>query len=421
MRVFIEHGDRTNRNKARLKYVLDAWGFEKFLGARRGEARRASSIACPAEAIAPRPALRPHRPHRRARAEAAGPQLDRRRAAGRQAHGRADARARQDRARPRRRRYPPDGLAEPADLRRAGRQGRRSPRPRSRRSASPPRRPRSAPASSPAPATSAAASPPPTPSATPRRSRAGARRASRSTRPVNIHLTGCHHSCAQHYIGDIGLIACKVRDVGGRRRGRGLSRPCRRRLRPRRALGREIFRDVKAEDAPRTVERMLKAYLAHRAGADETLPRLHAPARGRRAQGAGRRGGGRMTQRLPPPIPSLIPENAPFSPEQRAWLNGFFAGLVSLDGAGVTALSPEQSAALMPQAAAARPARRRRRRRSALARPDPADGRAHEARRRPAAAAAHDGRDGAAGLRPVRLQLPGLFRRASFMRAKRSG
>jgi sulfite reductase (NADPH) flavoprotein alpha-component len=49
----------------------------------------------------------------------------------------------------------------------------------------------------------------------------------------------------------------------------------------------------------------------------------------------------------PPPIPSLIPETAPFSPEQRAWLNGFFAGLVSLDGA-VTALSPEQNAALMP-------------------------------------------------------------------------
>ncbi|MFZ5691172.1 MAG: sulfite reductase subunit alpha [Pseudomonadota bacterium] len=49
-----------------------------------------------------------------------------------------------------------------------------------------------------------------------------------------------------------------------------------------------------------------------------------------------------------PPIPSLIPETAPFSPEQRAWLNGFFAGLVSLDGAGITALSPEQNAALMP-------------------------------------------------------------------------
>jgi len=55
-----------------------------------------------------------------------------------------------------------------------------------------------------------------------------------------------------------------------------------------------------------------------------------------------------MSQNIAPPIPSLVPETAPFSPEQRAWLNGFFAGLVSLDGAGVTALSPEQSAALMP-------------------------------------------------------------------------
>jgi ferredoxin-nitrite reductase len=26
--------------------------------------------------------------------------------------------------------------------------------------------------------------------------------------PINIHLTGCHHSCAQHYVGDIGLLAC---------------------------------------------------------------------------------------------------------------------------------------------------------------------------------------------------------------------
>src|SRR5512132_4144953 len=28
----------------------------------------------------------------------------------------------------------------------------------------------------------------------------------------------------------------------------------------------------------------------------------------------------------------MIPDNAPFSQEQRAWLNGFFAGLLSLDG-----------------------------------------------------------------------------------------
>jgi len=54
-----------------------------------------------------------------------------------------------------------------------------------------------------------------------------------------------------------------------------------------------------------------------------------------------------MTQNLPPPLPSLVPDTAPFSEEQRAWLNGFFAGLVSLDGFGVTPLSGEQAAALI--------------------------------------------------------------------------
>ncbi len=47
------------------------------------------------------------------------------------------------------------------------------------------------------------------------------------------------------------------------------------------------------------------------------------------------------------PIPSIIPENAPFSPEQRTWLNGLFAGLLSLDE-GVTALSAKQAAVLLP-------------------------------------------------------------------------
>ena len=42
-----------------------------------------------------------------------------------------------------------------------------------------------------------------------------------------------------------------------------------------------------------------------------------------------------MTFQAPtPPILSLIPENAPFSAEQRAWLNGFFAGFVVPQGAG---------------------------------------------------------------------------------------
>ncbi len=53
-----------------------------------------------------------------------------------------------------------------------------------------------------------------------------------------------------------------------------------------------------------------------------------------------------MSQTLPLPIPQLLPDSAPFSAEQRAWLNGFFAGYLGL-GDGVTALSPEEGAALM--------------------------------------------------------------------------
>jgi sulfite reductase (NADPH) flavoprotein alpha-component len=54
----------------------------------------------------------------------------------------------------------------------------------------------------------------------------------------------------------------------------------------------------------------------------------------------------------PPQPPSLLPESAPFTPAQRAWLNGFFAGLISVDGSAVTPLSPAESAALMAGAAA---------------------------------------------------------------------
>src|SRR5215469_983215 len=49
-----------------------------------------------------------------------------------------------------------------------------------------------------------------------------------------------------------------------------------------------------------------------------------------------------------PQPPTLLPDSAPFTPAQRAWLNGFFAGLISVDGTAVTPLSPAESAALMP-------------------------------------------------------------------------
>ena len=89
--------------------------------------------------------------------------------------------------------------------------------------------------------------------------------------PVNIHLTGCHNSCAQHFVSEIGLLACKVQAnedadpvegyhiyIGG---GFG----------PNAALGRELYRDVVAEEVPGTVGRVLKAYLTHRESRDENF------------------------------------------------------------------------------------------------------------------------------------------------------
>lgn len=89
--------------------------------------------------------------------------------------------------------------------------------------------------------------------------------------PINIHLTGCPNSCAQHYIGDLGLIATRVPvapdsddtvdgfniHIGG---GYG----------PDARIAREIYPATRVEDVPATVTRILAAYLAHR-HADETF------------------------------------------------------------------------------------------------------------------------------------------------------
>src|SRR3954452_18251283 len=89
--------------------------------------------------------------------------------------------------------------------------------------------------------------------------------------PINIHLTGCHHSCAQHYIGDIGLLACRIEGEDDTPAVEGYHILVGGGFGPDAALAREIYRDVRAEDAPSTVERMLKAYLAHRASSNETF------------------------------------------------------------------------------------------------------------------------------------------------------
>ncbi len=89
--------------------------------------------------------------------------------------------------------------------------------------------------------------------------------------PVNIHLTGCHHSCAQHYVGDIGLLATKVERgddgvegyhvfIGG---GAAATNE--------QAMARAYARDVAFDDLPALLERLLGAWLAHRATPAESF------------------------------------------------------------------------------------------------------------------------------------------------------
>lgn len=89
-------------------------------------------------------------------------------------------------------------------------------------------------------------------------------------KPVNIHVTGCHHSCAQHYISDIGLIGARV-PINDEDTVEGYHLFTGGGFGPDADVGQEVYHDLKAEDAPKTVEGLLKAYIAHRSSPDETF------------------------------------------------------------------------------------------------------------------------------------------------------
>ena len=84
--------------------------------------------------------------------------------------------------------------------------------------------------------------------------------------PLNIHLTGCPHSCAQHHVADIGLLGVTVEANGESAQGYhvlvggGAG--------PEQALGREIVRDVPQAELAPLIERLLRGYLARRRGAE---------------------------------------------------------------------------------------------------------------------------------------------------------
>ena len=269
VRIFIDHGDRTNRAKARLKYLLDAWGFERFVTTLEERLGR-TLVRAPGDAIAPRPPidrlahLSIH-PQKQQGYCWIGVVLPVGRLTPEQMRGIAKIAAEFG-----------DGdirLTVWQNLLISG-----------------------VPQARVAQAEAAIAALSLSTKATSIRAglvactgNAGCRLAMSDTKrhaeaiaqwceshvqldsPLNIHLTGCANSCAQHYIGDIGLLGTKVQasddgeqaeayhiHVGG---GFGPQAQC----------GREIFRDVKAQDTPHTIERMLKTYLANRAGPQENF------------------------------------------------------------------------------------------------------------------------------------------------------
>jgi ferredoxin-nitrite reductase len=99
--------------------------------------------------------------------------------------------------------------------------------------------------------------------------------------PINIHLTGCPNSCAQHYIGDIGMLACRVPiDATGEDTVEGFHVYVGGGFGADAGIARELYRNVKAEDCPRLIERILKAYLGGRIDGGETFltfTRRHEP------------------------------------------------------------------------------------------------------------------------------------------------
>ena len=80
--------------------------------------------------------------------------------------------------------------------------------------------------------------------------------------PVNIHLTGCPNSCAQHYIGDIGLLGASVKVAGETKEGYhvfvggGFG--------DNKSIGRQIFQGISIEQLKPTLEKMLKAFQQNR-------------------------------------------------------------------------------------------------------------------------------------------------------------
>jgi ferredoxin-nitrite reductase len=83
--------------------------------------------------------------------------------------------------------------------------------------------------------------------------------------PVNLHVTGCPHSCAQHYVGDIGLLGATVQGEEGYQVvvGGGADNE--------QGVARELIPSIKATDLPPVMERLFTAYMERRDAGESFL------------------------------------------------------------------------------------------------------------------------------------------------------
>jgi ferredoxin-nitrite reductase len=83
--------------------------------------------------------------------------------------------------------------------------------------------------------------------------------------PVNLHVTGCANSCAQHYVGDIGLMGVKVGGEEGYQvvLGGGSDQD--------QGLARELFPAMRFDDLPPRIHNLFGAYMDRAMGGESFL------------------------------------------------------------------------------------------------------------------------------------------------------
>lgn len=254
VRVFLENGDRTNRKKARLKYLLDKWGFDRFLD----EVQKKLSfplVRVPLAACEPRRPLIKHGwigPYKQAQRgfTSIGVGIPVGRMSAKQMHGLANLAANFGKS----------------DLRLTVWQNVIIPHIPDALVASARRQLKSLGFTTEASSTTSGIV-----ACTGSR---GCKYAAADTKgaaaalakhlgnsglsveqPVNLHFTGCAHSCAQHYCGDIGFIGAKQPDGGDGFHvvlGGGLDHE--------QGIAREVFRGVRAAEIPALTEQILRTY-----------------------------------------------------------------------------------------------------------------------------------------------------------------